>query len=472
MKSLRSALLLGGLALAASIAAAPAQEVTSEAMAASGNGGAGTPTVGRRGSVSVEVGRGEVVVLPGAAANIYVADPKIAEVRPASSNSLFVFGTGPGNTTLAALDASGALVTQLQITVLPGSAPAAGASGAVRRAVPGLSPQMAPTPNGIGLSGSARTPDEANRAFGLTRQYIPTTQTVQNNLGVRSGTQVTLQVTIAEMSRAVTRELGVSWNDLGAVVGRYAVGFANPVNLLTNTGLSVAAQTVHGTSITNIIEALAQDNLAHVLSQPNLTTMSGEPASFLVGGEFPIPVSSENNTITVTFKQYGVALAFVPTVLDDGRINLHVRTEVSALTTAGAVQVGISSAAISIPAITVRRADTTVELGSGQSFAIAGLLQDSVTQQDSSVPWLGEVPILGALFRSSSFLHNKSELVIIITPTIAAPVNDRRRLHTPDEDYVPPNDAQRNLLTHQTGERDRPVPVKAPTGGLNGFVLQ
>jgi pilus assembly protein CpaC len=449
-----------------------AQDVTSEAMLPSAN--AGAPTVGRRGAVSVEVGRGQVVVLPGAAANIYVADPKIAEVRPASSNSLFVFGTGAGSTTLAALDANGALVTQLQITVAPSSGATAGASGAVRRVVPNVSARMTPGPNGVGVGGSAPTPDEANKAMGLTRQFLPTGQTAQNNMGVHSGTQVSLQVTIAEMSRNVTRELGVSWTQLGAVVGRYGVAVANPINLLTTSGVSAAANNFsgHGVSISNIIEALAQDNLAHVLSQPNLTAMSGEPASFLVGGEFPIPVSSENNTITVSFKQYGVALAFVPTVLDDGRINLHVRTEVSALTSAGAVQTGTSSTAITIPAITVRRADTTVELGSGQSFAIAGLLQDSVTQQDSGVPWLGEVPVLGALFRSNSFLHNKSELVIIITPTIAAPVNDRRRLHTPDEDYVAADDTQRNILARQTGQRSRPVEVRAPGAGLNGFTLQ
>ena len=472
MRSLQSSLLAATFAMASAGLAAPAraQDAITDGMSK-----AGTPTVGRQGSVTVEVGRGQVVVLPGAAANVYVADPKIAEVRPASANSLFVFGTGVGNTTLAALNAAGALVSQLQIAVLPSTANSSAATSAVRRSAPGVGAQVTTTPNGGQLGGIAGTPNEANRAVQTTRQFIPASQPLQNTLSVRSGSQVSLQVTIAEMSRNVTRELGVSWSALGTIAGRYAVGFGNPIGLLTNTGLtSLGSNTVNtsGFSISNIIEALALDNLAHVLSQPNLTAMSGETASFLVGGEFPIPVASENNTISVAFKQYGVALAFVPTVLDSGRINLHVRTEVSALTTAGAVTTGVSNAVINIPAITVRRADTTVELGSGQSFAIAGLLQDTVTQQDSSVPWLGEVPILGTLFRSNSFLHNKSELVIIITPVLAAPVDDRRRLHIPGEDFVPANDTQRNFLTHQIGEPASPVPVRGLPGSLNGFTLQ
>ena len=470
MRTLRSSLLAASLMAAVSTLSAPA---SAQDAASNGPPGAGAPTVGRQGNVTVEVGRGQVIVLPGPAANVYVADPKIAEVRPASANSLFVFGTGVGNTTLAALNEAGALVSQLQISVLPSSATASAANRLVRR-LPGVSAQIGTTPNGGTLGGIAGTPDEANRAYGTARQFIPATQPLQGSISVRTGTQVSLQVTIAEMSRSVTRELGVNWSAMGTIAGRYAVGFASPTTLLTSSGASSLTNTISGNgySVSNIIDALASDNLAHVLSQPNLTAMSGETASFLVGGEFPIPVSSQNNTVTVDFKQYGVGLAFVPTVLDSGRINLHVRTEVSALTTAGAVTTGVNNAAISIPAITVRRADTTVELGSGQSFAIAGLLQDSVTQQDNSIPWLGEVPILGPLFRSSSFLHNKSELVIIITPVIAAPVDDRRRLHTPGEDFVAANDAQRFLLTHQIGERDAPVPVRALPGSLNGFILQ
>ena len=429
--------------------------------------------VGRSGSITVEAGHGRVITLAGDAANVYVADPKIAEVRPASANSLFIFGIGVGGTTLAALDSSGALVTQLQIAVLPSGTASTAVSSALKRATPNVSAHLTPNPAGLALGGSAATPEDANRAFTISRQYVTKDQTVQNNLGVRSGTQVSLQVTIAEMSRQVTRELGVSWQDLGGEIGRYGVLFANPINFLVSTGITGAAlQSVKNTSLNNIIEALAQDNLAHMLAQPNLTAMSGEPASFLVGGEFPIPIADTNNTITVTFKQYGISLGFVPTVLDNGRINLHVRTEVSALTNAGAVALGSTNLSIQIPALTVRRADTTVELGSGQSFAIAGLLQDTVTQQNNSVPYIGEVPVLGALFRSTSFLHNKSELVIMVTPVVVSPVDDRSRLHLPGDTYAPPNDAQRNLLTHEAEKRDPLTQIRQPIGGLNGFTLQ
>ena len=458
-------------ALAESVAPAPGAPAHAAVSQAAAPGE--TILAGRSGSVTVEAGHGRVVTLAGDAANVYVADPKIAEVRPASANSLFVFGIGVGGTTLAALDTNGALVTQLQINVLPSGTASNAVNSALKRATPNVSAHLTPNPAGLALGGSAATPEDANRAFTISRQYVTKDQTVQNNLGVRSGTQVSLQVTIAEMSRAVTRELGVSWQDLGGEIGRYGVLFANPINFLVSTGITGAAlQSIKNTSLNNIIEALAQDNLAHMLAQPNLTAMSGEPASFLVGGEFPIPVADTNNTITVTFKQYGISLGFVPTVLDSGRINLHVRTEVSALTNAGAVALGSGNLSIQIPALTVRRADTTVELGSGQSFAIAGLLQDTVTQQNNSVPYLGEVPVLGALFRSTSFLHNKSELVIMVTPVIVSPVDDRSRLHLPGDTYVPPNDAQRNLLTHEAERRDPLKQVNQPIGGLNGFTLQ
>jgi pilus assembly protein CpaC len=215
---------------------------------------------------------------------------------------------------------------------------------------------------------------------------------------------------------------------------------------------------------------LAQNNLVHMLAEPNLTTTSGEPASFLVGGEFPIPISQQNNAITVVFKQYGVNLSFVPTVVSDGRINVHVRPEVSQLTTQGAVQLSEANNSISVPALTVRRADTTIEVGSGDSFAIAGLLQDTVTQNTSAVPLLGELPVLGALFRSDSFQRNESELVIIVTPYVVRPARDPATLHQPDDLYVPPTDLERILLLRQVGQTTPVRPTRIP--GAAGFIVQ
>ena len=234
------------------------------------------------------------------------------------------------------------------------------------------------------MTGSFATPDDAERASRLARAYLGEKGTLENRATVTSPIQVNLRVRIVEMSRSLTRELGVNWQALGNI-GRYgSVGLAT-ANILSD--IANAATRVGGsyqktgprnafTDINATIDALSQDQLIRTLAEPNLTAMSGETASFLVGGEFPIPVANTNNTITLEFKQYGISLAFVPTVVSGDRIVLKVRPEVSALTNQGAVQLGNGNNSISIPALTVRRAETTVELGSGQSFAIAGLLQD------------------------------------------------------------------------------------------------
>jgi pilus assembly protein CpaC len=196
--------------------------------------------------------------------------------------------------------------------------------------------------------------------------------------------------------------------------------------------------------------------------------MSGETASFLVGGEFPIPVALRDNVVTIQFKQYGVSLAFVPTVLSQGRISMKVRPEVSELTDQGAVRLASGNASIQIPALTVRRAETTVELGSGQSFAIAGLLQDNVRSLGRALPGIGEVPILGTLFRSDRFQRNETELVIIITPYVVRPAGDAVALRAPTDRYVPPDEAERVLLFRQIA-RQRGLPPRLP--GEAGFGL-
>ena len=205
-----------------------------------------------------------------------------------------------------------------------------------------------------------------------------------------------------------------------------------------------------------------------MLAQPNLTAMSGETASFLVGGEFPIPVAQggTNSAISVEFKQYGIGLSFVPTVFSEDRIRLHVRPEVSQLSTVGAVTIN----GITIPSLTVRRADTTIELGSGQSFAIAGLLSDQTNQTGNAIPELGEVPILGALFHSDAFQRQETELVIIVTPYIIRPVSDPAALRLPTDGFRTPNDIERLLLMRQLGRGTPDVAPRVP--GQAGFVVQ
>jgi pilus assembly protein CpaC len=386
---------------------------------------------------------------------------------------LFVFGTAPGHTTLAALDETGHLIAQYQLTVRPSAYNAAEASAAIGRALPGGNIRVETLPTGLAVSGEVATPADASRVMELANAFLTEKQTADNHLTIASSIQISLRVRIAEMSRSVSREVGVNWLALQGLGKNAAIALAsnNPLTASTATPNTLSGSYIHGTtSINNVIDALAQNDLVHMLAEPNLTTTSGEPASFLVGGEFPVPISQQNNSISVIFKQYGVNLAFIPTVMSDGRINVHVRPEVSQLTTEGAVQLTAGNSSVSVPALTVRRADTTIEVGSGDSFAIAGLLQDTVTQNASAIPLLGEIPVLGALFRSDSFQRNESELVIIVTPFIVRPSRDASALMRPDENYVPPTDLERILLLRQVGQTKPVQPMRIP--GAAGFIVQ
>lgn len=431
-----------------------------------GSTNAGGAVAGNLGNVMLSSGSGRIVSLNAPVNSVFTADPKVVDVRPASPTTLFLFGVAPGKSTVAAMGASGNLVAQWEVVVQPSSFGAQEASAAISRAMPNNNVRVETRTDGMSVQGTVATNAEAERVMATARGYATAKQTVENRLRVTGASQVTLKVRVAEMSRSLTRELGVNWQGLGQI-GKYAVGF-NVVNPLVNNLLAASSisnrYTNKGVDINGVIDALSQDQLIHLLAEPTLTAMSGETASFLVGGEFPIPVSSSQNngvaTVTVEFKQYGVSLAFVPTVLADGQINLRVRPEVSELTTQGAVTLNN----IQIPAIKVRRAETTVELGSGQSFAIAGLLSDSATMTGNGLPMLGDVPVLGALFRSDGFQRNETELVIVVTPYITQPVSDARDLLSPTESWRAPNDAERILLLRQSGS--------TPMPNMSGFLVR
>ena len=439
-------------------------------------GGQAAPDPSR--TLVVEAGLGRVLPLGGPAASVFAADPKVVEVRPASPTSLFVFGVAPGRTTVAALSASGAPIAQWDVVVQPSGYAASDARNSINRAVSGAGVTTEARPNGIGVAGEVATPAEADRASRLARAYLSEKGVLDNRLAVSTPIQVNLRVRIIEMSRTLTRELGINWQALGTI-GRYgAVGLvtANGLTDLATSASRIAGRYLQTNSsgqvtqdINATIDALNQDQLIRTLAEPNLTAMSGETASFLVGGEFPIPVAQSLtggvNTITVDYKQYGVSLSFVPTVTSGDRIVLHVRPEVSQLTNQGAVQ----NNSISLPGLSVRRADTTVELGSGQSFAIAGLLQDSQKLTGNGLPFLGDVPILGALFRSDNFQQNQTELVIVVTPYIVRPVSNIATIAQPDDGWRIPNDLERILLLRQSAVGTPAPRVRIP--GEAGFVL-
>jgi len=429
--------------------------------------------------LQLEAGSGRIVSLSAPAASVFAADPRVAEVRPASPTSLFVLGIAPGRTTIAAIDDNGAAIAQYDVTVRSSAYTAVQAESAIARLLPGRGVHVAPQPNGLVITGTVQTASDAEQAMQTAHDFIGPGQTVENRLNVLGSQQVNLRVRIAEVSRSVIRQLGINWANL-ANLGKYATIGVLTANPLANTTVSASAAALgynfptagHTLDINAIIDAMAQDQLVHVLAEPNLTAMSGETASFLVGGEFPIPVALQNNEISIDFKQYGVSLAFVPTVISGGRINMKVRPEVSALTTQGAVQLGVGNSTIQVPALTVRRAETTVELASGQSFAIAGLLQDNTTMTGNALPGLGELPILGALFRSDSFQRNETELVIVVTPYLVGGVANPSQLNLPTDGWKPPSDLERLLLLRQSARDPGKVAAVPHIPGDAGFVVR
>ena len=255
------------------------------------------------------------------------------------------------------------------------------------------------------------------------------------------------------------------------------MGSGADTNFLTrsnaNNNLFVSGN-IGQVDINGLVDALAEDGLISIMAEPNLTALTGETASFLAGGEFPIPVPQDNGNITIEFKQFGVGLAFTPTILDDARISMRVRPEVSQLSSAGAVQLN----GFFIPSLTTRRAETTVELASGQSFAIAGLLLDNSQQTNDAVPGLSDLPILGALFQSDLFERNETELVILVTPYVVQPIGKRQLLATPTDPYVStkPAVSGQSLALSAANAQIVPVdpshPAAQELAGRPGFIVE
>ena len=305
-------------------------------------------------SLAIDAGSGRVIQLGGSAATVFAADPKVAEVRPASATSLFIFGVAPGRTTVAALNASGGPIAQFDVVVRPSSYGANEAETAVARALPGSNVHVETLQNGLTITGQVKTPSDADRVMQIVRGYLPSGQSIDNRLSVASSVQVNLRVRIAEMSRNLVRQLGVNWEALGNIgtIGKFPVFPALTLNANNNLIAPIAnpGNPLNlGGNFNALIDALAQDELVHILAQPNLTAISGETASFLVGGEFPVPVAQQNNQVTIEFKQFGVSLAFVPTVASDGQITLKVRPEVSQLSSQNNVQLTAGTQTIVVP---------------------------------------------------------------------------------------------------------------------------
>ncbi len=430
--------------------------------------------------IGLEINKGTLVRLSQPATTVFVADPDIADIQMKTAGLVYIFGKKAGETALFAVDDRERVVLNTTLVV---SHNVSRLRQALRAVAPEAEVEIISVDDALILTGMVHTPVEAENIRAVAARFAPEKGSVINQIQVLAPNQVNLRVRFAEVSKETLKQFGINWESVARIGSNFifAAGFGRdfitggviPRDGATNT--LAAGYRSGGKDINAAIDALATEGLITVLAEPNLTALNGETASFLAGGEFPIPISQTSNgssSITIEFKTFGVGLAFTPHLLDAGRINLRVRPEVSQLSSAGAVQLS----GFSIPALTTRRAETTVELGSGQSFVIAGLLQNNTTQDISRVPLLGDLPILGALFRSDRFRRNESELVIIVTPYVVRPVS-ANRIASPTDGFVAPNDVERILggITYrpQLNDRDQQPRTKESQGliGPSGFQL-
>jgi pilus assembly protein CpaC len=394
----------------------------------------------RVGKITVSVGQSETLRLSEPYENIVIGNPGIVDIAPLTDQTLYLLGGSIGTTNLAVYDAASELIAVLDVEV---TADIRGMREALNAALPGQPIQIRTFGGRVMLQGAVLDAMMVDRAMQIASSFVGEAG-VTNALTVASPQQVTLEVRIIEASRNLGRDLGVSWQVAGD-------GFRfSTIGTLVSGGVpfgSVVANVLSGgTDVDVLVRALEQKGVARRLAEPNLTTLSGQPASFQAGGEVPITVTTVvqgdqggvTNTVSVEYKQFGVLLDFTPTVLADGIINLRVAPEVSDLDFSIAVQGN--------PGLRTRRANTTVELRDGQSLAMAGLMQSSNSRQADQIPWLGDLPVLGALFRSSGFQKNETELVVIVTPRLVKPVPPGIPLATPLDNLAPSNDAELVLL--------------------------
>jgi len=382
----------------------------------------------------LEKGRSTVVEADLKFATLVVADPEIADAMATSNRSFFLRGKQPGATTVLIYNAAGEIAELIDVEVELGLDEL---RMDLKNLLPGEDINVYPVHDGVFLDGKLTTAAAADMALQLAERHVP--GGVANGLSVGQSQQVLLEVRFVEASRSAVKEIGfgnrINANDVVGVTDSGTIsGIAEKtIALFTNVG---------NENIDITLRALEQKGVIRTLAEPNLVALSGDMASFLAGGEYPIPVASQDNQISVEFKKFGVSLEFTPTVLGDGLVNLRVRPEVSALDRGN----GIRSAGIEIPGISVRRADTTIELHDGQAFAIAGLLQNDYSNDVRQTPWLGNVPVLGMLFSSKRYQKNESELVIIVTPRLVQPATHPDALNTALDAFAEPTEAELFLL--------------------------
>jgi pilus assembly protein CpaC len=381
-------------------------------------------------SLALPLGRSAIVELPVDARDVLVTNPAVAEAVLRTPRRIYVMGLKTGQTDALFFDAAGRRLLALSIRV---DANASALADTINHVVPSAQVRIESINNSVILSGTVASAADADKAVQIARAAVDKPEQVLNMLSITGNDQVMLKVRVVEMDRQVIKQLGVNWTAVLSQASspqfllNTATTFGINGALLGGLNTSGTGKSQSGANrLTGDLQAFERVGLVRTLAEPNLTTVSGEAAKFLVGGEFPVPTGeSTNGQVTIEFKPFGVGLGFTPVVLSGGRISLKLATEVSELSNQGSfsISTSVGGPALVVPSLTVRRASTSVELPSGGSLMIAGLLQDKTQEDLDSLPGVRDLPILGALFGSRDFQSGQTELVIIVTPYLVAPTS-------------------------------------------------
>lgn len=420
----------------------------------------------------VPMNRAVVVESDASFAEVSIANPGIADISTLSDKSIYVLGKTPGRTTMTLLSPDGKLISNVEVQVSPDIAEF---KERLKQILPGEPIEVRTANDGIVLSGTVSSAAKLDLALDLAGRYAP--DRISNLMTVGGTQQVMLKVRFAEMQRSVSKTISSS---LAGVTGADFLetgSYLTPDNALgsqitTITGAQAAGTlsgSVGGLQFAVLLEALEAKGVVRTLAEPNLTALSGQEAKFLAGGEYPVPVAQENDTITVEFKPFGVELNFTPTVVDGDNINLVINAAVSSIDSANSLNTG----GLTINAFKRRETSTTVEMRDGESFAIAGLLQDDFRNLNGQVPFLGDIPILGALFRSAGYQRSQTELVIIVTPHLVTPSRGTA-IALPTDRVRIPTEAEFFLLGRTQGKQKGAVGevARQDFSGSYGYVME
>jgi pilus assembly protein CpaC len=397
--------------------------------------------------LSLGVGKSVVLDLPRDIKDVLIADPKVANAVIRSSRRAYIIGAGVGQTNIFFFDADGRQISGYEIAV---TRDLNGIRAAIKQALPASDIQVEGVGGGVVLYGNVATATESKLAYDIAVRLLLNYQTAQsaaegskvvNAITVQGRDQVMLKVTVAEVQRTVIKQLGIDLNG-SFPLGSGVVNFNNTNPLSVNGPLSSSSIAAEFKSVTATLRAMEQAGVIHTLAEPTLTAISGESATFLAGGKFPVPVTSGSPpSTTVQWQNFGVSLSFTPVVLAEGRISLKVSTEVSELSTEGAISLNGQT----VPALRTRDADTTVEIPSGGSLAMAGMIQEQTKQNINGLPGLMQVPVLGTLFKSRDFVNGQTELMVLVTPYIVRAVA-LKNLSRPDDGFADASDPATVLL--------------------------